>query len=45
MQPFVFKNPLVEGVIEQRKTQFTMQIKYNGEVITATVLQPEESEI
>jgi len=31
MQPFVFKNPLVEGVIEQRKTQFTMQIKYNGE--------------
>lgn len=30
MLPFVFKNPLVEGVIEQRKTQFTMQVNYNG---------------
>ncbi|MBO4405750.1 MAG: DNA/RNA nuclease SfsA [Alphaproteobacteria bacterium] len=31
MLPFLFKNPLVEGVIEKRKTQFTIQVEYNGE--------------
>ena len=30
MLPFLFKNSLVEGVIEKRKTQFTIQVKYNG---------------
>lgn len=28
---FVFKNPLVEGIIERRKSQFTIQVNYNGE--------------
>ena len=31
MLPFLFKNSLVEGVIEKRKTQFTIQVEYNGE--------------
>lgn len=29
--PFVFKNPLVEGTIERRKSQFTIQVNYSGE--------------
>lgn len=31
MEPFIFKNPLVEGIIEKRKSQFTMQVDCNGE--------------
>ena len=31
MLPFIFRNPLVEGIIEKRKSQFTMQVNYNGE--------------
>ena len=31
MEPFIFKNPLVEGIIEKRKSQFTMQVDFNGE--------------
>lgn len=31
MEPLIFKNPLVEGIIEKRKSQFTMQVNCNGE--------------
>ncbi len=31
-EPFKFSKPLVEGVIEKRKSQFTMLVNYNGEV-------------
>lgn len=30
MNPFVFKSPLVEGIIEKRKSQFTIQVNYGG---------------
>ena len=31
LKPFVFKTPLVEGIIEKRKSQFTMQVNYEGQ--------------
>ncbi len=31
MLPFVFKTPLFEGIIERRKSQFTMQVNFKGE--------------
>ena len=30
--PYLFETPLVEGVIEKRKSQFTMLVNYEGEV-------------
>ena len=31
-KPYIFATPLVEGVIERRKSQFTMLVNYKGEV-------------
>ncbi len=31
MLPFIFENPLVEGIIEKRNSQFTIQVIYNNE--------------
>lgn len=31
LEPFVFKTPLIEGIIEKRKSQFTMQVNYEGQ--------------
>ena len=32
MEPFVFETPIVEGVIEKCKSQFTMLVNFEGEV-------------
>ena len=30
MQPFTFRTPAIEGIIEKRKSQFTMLVNHNG---------------
>ena len=34
MQKIMFKNPLIEGIIEKRKSQFTMIVQVNGESVS-----------
>ena len=33
MNPFRFATPLVEGIIEKRKSQFTMTVNYEGQSV------------